>query len=107
MLPIPHRTPLRSRRKRLQLIQTAIRFKDLGIQLDAHEFTETASASLCTLLSLTRVRSRVRSQEEALATRLDGGHERLAVLLSLQNGQAVEVRLDSADQELYTMSHDE
>ena len=80
-------------------------FKDLGIQLDAHEFTETTSASLRALLSLARVRSRVRSQEEPLATRLNGGHERLAVLLSLQNGQTVDVRLASADQELYTMSH--
>lgn len=53
------------------------------------------------------MRSRIRSQEEALAARLNGGHERLTVFLSLQNGQTVEVRLDSADQELYTMSYDE
>lgn len=49
------------------------------------------------------MRRGVGSQKQSLAARLNRADQRLAMLLALQDGEAVEVGLETADEELYSL----
>lgn len=103
VLSTPHSLAPFPRRERLQLLQTPVRLEDFRVQLQAQKLAEAPSARLLAFLRFSHVRRGVGSQKQSLAARLNRADQRLAMLLALQDGEAVEVGLETADEELYSL----
>lgn len=97
VLPTLHCVCPPLRRERLQFVQTPVRLEDLRVELQAQELAEASSARFLTFFGFAHVGSRVGSQKQSLASRLNRFDERLAMLLAFQNRETVEMGLQTAN----------
>ena len=86
--------------KRFQFIKTPVRFEHFSVQFKTQELTEASRTTLLAFLIFTCMRSRICSEEDPFATRLDRIHESLTMFLTLQNREAIEMRLETPNEEI-------